>query len=276
MSMHLDTPTAVRAPEITYGGPERLFGVEDIAVDGGIARAQMRLGARLRDGEHVPGAALAVLVDDVLGYAAVAVDPQERWSVSTDIALDIVSSLPADGVVRAEARALSVNASGSVTTCIVVDEEDRVVAHGLQRGRWVSMDGVDGGELEESAESDEREVAGIRALLGLCAAPSGLAAAALELRPSAMTRNRLGVLHGGIALCVSQLVAQDALASVGAGGLTRSSIRIAFTRPITPDATINFTAQRRHAGRSFAVLDVVGSAGGKDGTMAQVTAHPAI
>jgi uncharacterized protein (TIGR00369 family) len=83
--------------------------------------------------------------------------------------------------------------------------------------------------------------------------------------------NPLGQLHGGITLCVSDLLAQAALQAEGGPSRT-VSVHVAYPRPILEGATARFSGQVVHRGRTFAVVRVTAhNAAGKPCAIATVT-----
>jgi len=257
---------------VTAGGfgAERAFRIERFATGHGEASAEMPLGAWLEDAGRAPAGALAVLVDDVLGYAAVSADPAGRASVSSDIALDLLLPLPRTGRVRAVARCVHAGDRDSAAIAEVLDDGARVMARAFQRGRWVDSTSESFTEAATVAPAP----ADLRALLGVSPLPAASdGTRALRLGAGAQHANGLGALHGGLALCASQLAASDALAAAHRSDLVPTSIRIAYPRPGDAGRPTSFAATLRHAGRSFAVLDVVGAQDGRTITIAHVTAH---
>jgi uncharacterized protein (TIGR00369 family) len=97
----------------------------------------------------------------------------------------------------------------------------------------------------------------------------------LEVENSGAQQNVLGNLHGGISLCASDILATMALTAPGQPPLATSSIRVSYSRPVPGDARIEYQAAVRHRGRSFGVVDVVGSVDGKTCTIAHLTAQTA-
>lgn len=290
-------PAARRTTRPHYGGPERLFGVSELSLDGPVASGVIDVDARHVTSAGTGGGALGVLVDDVLGYAVVAACPVERWSVSTDITVDLICPPRVGTRLVAEARALYADEDASFAQCRVCDDAGRLVAVAAQRGRfterapdvvWAEEAGRARTPRDGSADrrvwqgaGDPSSSGGIAALLGAQLAgggPHGVVASegvsVAELRARSELCNPLGALHGGVALAASLIAAEDALRRLGAAGLAATSIRITYPRSIPTGADVAFTARARHGGRSFAVLDVAGEVDGRLCTSAQVTAHP--
>jgi len=269
-------PPARRVPPVGYGGPERLFGITGLGTEGPHGVGTLRLDRRHAGGA---GAALAVLVDDALGYAAVAAGPEGEWSVSTDITLDLLAPLRPESTVTARARALHVDATLSVTECHVVDDAGRVVALATQRGRFTpigpeGLDATAAAEDEIAAATRLGAASGLAALIGARRGDGPGGASATRLTVGRELGNRFGALHGGVALAASLLEAEAVLREAGRDALAPTSIRITYPRPIEGGAEVRFRGAMLHSGRSFAVLDVAGEVAGRLATSAQVTAHP--
>jgi acyl-coenzyme A thioesterase PaaI-like protein len=254
---------------IVYGGPESIFRVEDLRIESGIARGSTPVGEWLTgpDGRVALGA-LGVFIDDILGYACIAPQPPGRWSVSTDITLDVFPTLQLPTTrLFAEAEGVHADERGCFAIGRVVNDDGIPVAVCSQRGRYVSQSwtATDAVVSPSAAPVGTTSVAG---LIGASVADGVVSVTALE-----RLQNPMRIMHGGISLCASDLVA--ALAVAGEPALTTSSIRMVYARPVPAGATIEFRADAVHRGRSLGIVEIVGSIDGKPCTRAQVTAHPA-
>jgi acyl-coenzyme A thioesterase PaaI-like protein len=260
-----------RPVPVVFGGPESLFRVDSLGVDGMTSRASMVAGPWMLGSDgRVASGSLAVLIDDVLGYATVAPQEREFWSVSTDITLDLFDSLHAPtSRFYAEAEAVHVNELGCFATGRVVNDDGELVALCSQRGRYVPMEWAAVDAIPVFAEQP-KDTDDIATLIG--ARPSLNGGIALE--SSAVHENALSNLHGGLSMCASDIVASAALAQLDAPGVMTTSIRIAYSRPVPRGALVEYTATVRYRGRSFGVVDVVGTVAGKACTIAHVTAQP--
>lgn len=254
---------------IIPAGPESLFQVPRVEVDGEWLRSSMPTGPRLAgpDGRTV-GGSLGVLIDNVLGYALIAHRPRDQWSVSTEIALDLLGPLPVDGsTLHAEARVEYVGGGGGVgfASGRVVDDSGRSVAMCRQWGRFVpATTALEVGAAPfESADGDD-----LCSLLGArSVSPSGL-----SLDVAGALQNPMHNLHGGIALCASDLAAVLALADDGPR-LATTSVKILYARPVPGASRLDLRTTVRHRGRSLATVDVVGAVGGRVCTLTTVTAQ---
>jgi uncharacterized protein (TIGR00369 family) len=259
-------------PPIFYGGPENLFRVDELRLDDAVARGSMSAGQWLTgyDGRPCAGS-LGVLIDDVLGYAVVAVGPPEHWSVSTEITIDVVGPIdPAASRFHAEARAVSVDAQGSFARGEMIDDSGALVAVFTQRGHYVPMSVAD---LTPTAPPELLpEAQGMGALIGAALADDA-SGPRVDLPAAAAVQNAMGILHGGIALATSDLIAATALGVDGTHPLETASIRIVYIRPVAGGSRIEFRPRVLHRGRSLGVVDVEGRIGGKTHTVARVTSH---
>jgi uncharacterized protein (TIGR00369 family) len=254
----MSLPAAASFPNLAYG-PERLFGLYRLAIEGKCVVGEMTA----KDAALGPGT-LGVLVDDVLGSAILSARPPQSWSVSTEIAVDFVGPIPGyGGFLRAEGWLVSTDATGGLALGQVLDYGGNVIAHCRQRGRFVPM----AGELVEPAP------ASYDALGGCFVVPAG-EPGHLELAVNAELGNPLGNLHGGVALSVSERLAAQTLHD-DAWPLTTASIHVAYARPIAVGTSARFSADTIHRGRTFGVSRVVSSGpAGRPCTIATVTQHP--
>lgn len=250
---------AAELPVLTRG-PEGLFRVQHLAVSGADASGSMRADA------WTSGlGSLGVLVDDVLGYAILGARSSNCWSVSTEIAIDLMAPVPTRGVLRAEASLTHADAQGGFAVGKVTTEDDKVLAVCRQRGRFVPAPAHllpgDGGTpgLPATAASG---------LEGQFSARAGGVAVGLAVTP--LLGNPLGNLHGGVTLAASDLMATEALGH----RLRSASIHVAYVRPVPVGTTLQLESEVVSAGRTLATARVIGrNADRKPCTVATVTLH---
>jgi acyl-coenzyme A thioesterase PaaI-like protein len=256
----------VRPLTFVGSGPDPLFAIGDIAQVDDRVTATMTTGPWCAgpDGRPAVGA-LGVLVDNVLGYAIMASLPPDTWSISTEIWIDVLAPLPADGTVLT-GEAVTRQA-GSFSTGRVMDEAGRLVAVCRQRGRRVEQGPDPHRPIPAPHISVGRDGRGLGDLLGLRAAATGYA-----LTMTTALTNPRDMLHGGVSLAASELVATSSRMEQGSA-LPTSSLHIMHTRGVPPGATVEFRATTRHAGRSLWLTDVEGEVDGKVCTTARVTAQ---
>jgi acyl-coenzyme A thioesterase PaaI-like protein len=260
---------------IVHGPPEELFRLGPIETHGSVVRGSMPVGEWLTEGSgRINAGSLGVLIDDVLGYSLLHSRPADHWSVSTEITLDIMTPLRrSTSGVHAEANTLHVGTHGAFSTGLVHDDDGRLVAHCTQRGRFIP-----GPDSELLLDPDMRparcDVTDLMDLLG-CHADTADTGPEVVLDATGMLRNPRGNLHGGIALCASDLAASRALAWTGGPELVTSSVHITYTRPIPAGSTISFRPVVTHRGRSLGAVEVIGSVDGKTCTTARIAAEQA-
>ncbi len=242
------------------GGPERLFGFQPIHDGGRRVGGAMSTGAWLTGPGAVPRAgALGVLVDNVLGNAIFAGHPG-RWSVSTEIGIDVTGTIPADGsAVRAEARSVDADAAGAFATGDVIDASGNVIARCRQRGRFVVPPPSPPSPAATNGATGVRRERGTADLMSRIGAVTSLAGDGddLELLSTPALANPMDNLHGGVTLCVSEWTGARTL-SRAAAPLTTASVHVAYLRPIPVGSRVRFTTQVVHAGRSLGVARVTG------------------
>lgn len=229
--------------------PERLFRVSPPALDDGIVSCSMPTGPWLNGPAGQPlGGALGVLIDDVVGYALVLERPPGRWSVSAEISLDLCRPVPADGsVLTAQARNLCTDASGGLSSGSVLDASGALIAVCRQHGRWVpaSPDATPPGRFQPRTGTDLAELLG-------AGAHRTEAGARLDLTVTPDLVNPMGNLHGGITLCLCDLLAHTALG----GQRHTASVHVAYPRALPLGTTARFDCSVEHRGRSFAVARI--------------------
>ena len=256
-------------------GPEQLFDISEMRSDGPRLSGSMPTGPWLHGADGRPTAgSLGVLLDDVVGYAVLLGRPSGTWSVSSEISVDVVGAVPSGSRVVAVGTIEHADAAGGIASGRIVDDDGRLVALCRQHGRWVAAVPPDpDGASVAAAGPGERDYDGILDLIG-AEVTTTTDGAELVLAPSARVVNPLGILHGGIALCASDVVASAALVRAGRP-LATASIRVSYVRPVPVDAPVSFRATVVHAGRGLGVVQVTSfGAAGKPCTIATVTAVP--
>jgi acyl-coenzyme A thioesterase PaaI-like protein len=261
----------VSGPLQVAGGPEALFRLDPLTVNGTTLRSSMAAGPWLlsQDGRPSLGA-VGVLVDVVLGHAIHATRPAGHWSVSTEITVEACEGLrSAASRLSAEGAVVHIDSVGGLAGGRVVDDAGRLVAVCRQRGRFVEVDSATLPAPEPWPAPDE--TATTAELLGL---PEPVQDS-LSLPVAGHLTNPMGNLHGGVTLCISDLLAEAALLRSPGPPLTTASIHVIYTRPLPAGCSGLFTAKVRHRSRRLGVVEVEGSVDGRMATRATVVAHPA-
>jgi uncharacterized protein (TIGR00369 family) len=254
------------------GGPEQLFRIGEATLANGEVLLSMRSGDWARGPDGRPAyAALSVLIDDALGNAIIGPRPAHSWPVNTEISVDYVSRPPSGGAeLQARSWVVSGPPAGALAAGEVTDSSGGTLAVATSRFQFVSgePDGAPGRQAEPGAGSP----GGDDSLLAVLGADlrGDAAGATLTLPAGPHLANPRGFLHGGVALCASQLAGERALSAEGS--LPAAAIRIAYVRPVVLSGTVRFAARVVHRGRSFGVAQVTASGPtGKPCTVATVT-----
>jgi uncharacterized protein (TIGR00369 family) len=258
----------VSIPTVPRGRPEHLFDMGPMLVEDGRALASMPTGPWLRgpDGRLSP-AGLGVLLDDVLGQAVLIQRPPGLWSVTTELNLDVVAPLPADGpMVSATASPVLIDDAGGLARGEIRDAAGRCLAIGTTWARFVAgipAEIFDPPELPDDIARGEC----LSDLLQLRIPDAGL----IDLPSRADLGNPNGVVHGGILWCLAVMSAGQALHS---RQLEVASVKVVYVRPAVRE--LKFVPVVVHHGRSLGVVrvDVVNAAGALC-TSATVTARSA-
>ncbi|HVV11274.1 PaaI family thioesterase [Amycolatopsis sp.] len=239
------------------GGPETMFAVDGVTVDGTGCRGSMASGPWMSGPENA--AALGVLADNVLGYALIASAPPGRWSVSTEISFDFLSPPPSDGTrLSAEGRLVHSSPGTGLAEGAVFASDGRPVARCRQWGRF----------LDEGPAGPPGETV----LTGPCRSAAALAGTVRENASAVDGRVRLSLpieedlvnplrtLHGGITLWLTGLLAGLAVGSVG-GPPVPASLSVSYLRPLVLGDVATFRAEITSSGRRLAVTQVTGFSG---------------
>jgi acyl-coenzyme A thioesterase PaaI-like protein len=240
-------------------GPEALFRLGEItASEDGVYGGSMAVGPELTVVGRTPAGVLAVLVDDVLGFAIVEDVPSGRWSVSAEIAMDVLAPLPTTGTLHVEARLDHVDGLGGLSTGRVTTGDGALVALCRQRGRFVAAppDLVEEGSWGAPVAAGDLE--------RLLAIRDGV-----PLRATDVLANEGGSLHGGISMFASELVA-----AAVAPDLVTASVHITYTRVIPLGTEVTWRTDVVHRGRTLTVVDVQGLVEDRVCTSARVVLHP--
>ncbi|EWT07828.1 hypothetical protein N864_22220 [Intrasporangium chromatireducens Q5-1] len=244
---------------VVVSEPERLFRVEPVCERDTIVSTTMPTGAWLeRAAGRISLGALGVLADDVLGYAVLTERPADHWSVSSEISLDLCHPIETGPRLSGRARPVFADQRAAVTSGEIVDNQGRLVAVGRQQGRFVAtMPGApDEGPPGASTHGppDPGDVGSVFDLLDVEAKPTS-EGALLDVAATPALVNPLSNLHGGITLCLADLVAITAM-EAEARALETTSIHVAYLRPVPLGTTVSFVAHVIHSGRTFAVARV--------------------
>jgi uncharacterized protein (TIGR00369 family) len=228
----------------------------------------MPTGAWLRGlGGRPSAAGLGVLLDDVLGQAALIRRSPGQWSVTTELNIDVAAPLPADGqAVSATASPVLIDDAGGLARGEVRDAGGRCLAVGTTWARFVA--GIPG-EVFDPPELPGDVARGecLSHLLRVRITDTGR----LDLPPRVDLGNPQGVVHGGVLLSLAVMSADQVLHD---SQLEVASVRVVYLRPAVGE--LKFEPVIVHRGRSLGVIRVdVKNAAGALCTSATVTARSA-
>jgi uncharacterized protein (TIGR00369 family) len=238
----------------------------------------MRTGPWMRGCNAGPCAgSLGVFLDDLLGNALLAGRPEDYWPVSTELSIDLVAPLPADGsVLTGRGWPVSLEPGGGLSQGAVTDSSGTLIATATTRERFLPApralltgSGADGAA---PAPDEEAGPESTMALLGAVARREE-GAVIVTVPGSADFANPMGNTHGGILLCAAEIAGSLAL-HAEASPLQTSSIRVVYARSVPATDTITYTAEALHRGRTLGAAQVTArGASGKTCALAMITAH---
>jgi uncharacterized protein (TIGR00369 family) len=258
---------------LVRSAPDDLFRIYGFHIDGQVVRASMPLGdwSAEADGLLAPGS-LGVLVDDVLAYASLTTAP-DRWSVTTEMTLDVYPALQRAGDrLHAEAKVVQADVLSGFAVGQVRSACGEIVASCTQRTRFLD------GRPQAAARSGSRAAGQLRRMhpASLVAGERTACDASVRLKVVPELQNPLNNLHGGISMYACDLAVARALALEGAQ-LVTTSVQVAYLRPVAACAHIEFRPTMVHRGRTLAVVDVAGLVdGSRNAIVARASAQPLI
>ena len=241
-------------PVFRPGGPEAMFAVGEMTESDRGCRGFMTSGPW----SSGPGnaASVGVLADNVLGYALISAAPAGRWSVSTEITLDFLRPLPADGSrISAEGHLVHVSAEAGLAEGAVFAADGQPVARCRQWGRFVEAGPTrDTGDTPfTGAHRPALELADLVA--ANAPAVDGRSWFALPVGEDLV--NPLRTLHGGITLWLTEFLATRAVGSV-AESMVAASLNVSYLRPFVQGDLATFRAEVTSRGRRLVVTQVTG------------------
>lgn len=233
----------------------------------GVRTGVMETGHWVLDMDGRPtGAAAAVILDNTLAAALRTSVDGLNWVVTTELHLNFMRPLPADGtVLEAWTRTLVGDGAGGMATGTLQGPDGTEYVQGtgwFQRAEGNTAEGLDRFEALARQPLGEEEEASLGALLAAGpATPSqtggrpdfaqsfvrGLGFARKDL-----LRNSQGALHGGALMMMAALAAQQAMPD--RAGYDLKSLRAAYLRPAF--GAIATRTHMRYAGSSLRVVEV--------------------
>ncbi|MDI3329354.1 MAG: thioesterase family protein [Micrococcus sp.] len=258
-------------PELVLGRMEQLMRVRllrDPHAGRQCARTgTMTTGPWVLDPDGRPfSAAAAVIMDNTLATSLHASEPHLQWIVTTELTLNVLRPLPADGtVLESRTRTRAADGTGGMASGTLVGTDGTEY---LQATGW--FQGVEG--------NDPAAVAHFTAMAGLPLGPDtevplGRLLGAQPTTPAPPAgrpevtddfgagwgfdrkdelRNPHGAVHGGALSMMAALAAQQAMPD--RSGFELQSLRVLFLRPAGGE--IASRVRVRHAGRSLRIVQV--------------------
>lgn len=232
------------------GGPEALFHVGAVHTAAGSATGPMATGPWILGPAGRPAlGSLGVLLDVVLGAAAIANRPEGWWAVTTEILLEAGGPLPTDGSgLVAAGQLVHHDQVGALAQGTVSDEYGHLVAVASTRVRYTP--GLPTGANALPAGFSPRIDQPILEMLD--ARCSG---AELTLATTVQNSNPMGVFHGGVALCLADVAGGLAVHSE-THPLNTASLHITYVRPGPITGKARFVAVPAHRGRTLGAVHV--------------------
>ena len=269
------------------GGAEWLFGIGMTFGKDSPAHGTMRSGPWMTGPDGAPNAAaLGVLIDDTLTLAAVLRRPPSHWLVTTEVSIDHVAPLPLDGrTLTSSGEIVSADSGGALATGTIQDESGQALALMSLRSRYVpgvpeqqppgmpdpGSSDVPPAEEPARPEHPEPERKSLLSMLDASLEPED-GQVRLRMPGEPFLGNLRGTLHGGVALCASQLAASYWLPADE--GMSIASTRITYLRGLELSGPVEFTARPVHHGRTFRLIEVTSyTASGKPATIATVSGY---
>lgn len=280
MTAQIDLAALPHAP---VGKPELLFGVRLVQDPRDRHwHGTMPSGLWTRGPDGTPSsAALAVLIDDTLGVAGAAHQPDGRFAVTTELSVDYVAPPPSDGgVITSEGEVIASYDRGALVTGTVRDALGQTLAVMSLRSRYIPLlpEVAAGASARpepspgDPADADASRHDSLLSVLGVSSVHVDDDEVRVRIPPNIRLTNGSGVLHGGIALAASQLAASYRLPADE--GMALSSTRIAYLRQVEISGDIDFVARVVHGGRTFRVVEVTAyGPGGQACTRATVAGY---
>lgn len=251
--------------ESQHHGPEPRLGlVFSEAADGTVSWHQP-VGDQFIDpsGRFATGG-LAVLVDSGLGAENHRRRPKGKWTVTTELRLDLLRSP------RAGSTGLGIHAEylGDDGHCLttrgkVLDDDGEVVAAGLVKTMEIpgAADSVDPDDYDDEPPWPSALVPGTLAEV-LCLTlnerrdgPGGTLAVEAVIAPEPGLANPLGNLHGGVFAAVAEIA--GAAVFPHEREVSSSSLDVRYVRQIPLVGPVTVRAEAIHDGRSWGIAQVV-------------------
>jgi uncharacterized protein (TIGR00369 family) len=217
---------------------------------------------------------LAILVDAACGLVNHLRRPLHRWTVSSELSVELSpdSVHDSDLPVVASARTLGPVASSSLSSCTLTHGES-VIGGGTVRSFYIPGSTLDACRPPDTLVKTAQTTLADLMAVQVRAFDEGVRMLSQGVDP--MLNNEIGIVHGGVAAAGLELVASAAINPLRSRDpLRTASIRVNFLRPFIASAHSRYVGAPLRIGRSTAVGD--SQALGEDGKVtiaARVTAY---
>lgn len=257
-----------------HGLPERLFSLGELVVDGPSASGSMRTAPWMCHDDGRPAAGLlGVVLDVVVGQPTLATRPEDTWPVTTELSIDVARTPELDGrPVLVDGELAAADDVIAMSQGAARDASGALLATAVARTRYTP--GVPDLAAAGTRELPVVGTTSIRATWGgdLDVAPDGTGC--LQVPPSPSMLNAAGNVHGGVLVCLADVLATAVVDRPDAPALATAAVRVTYLRPGSATGPLALTARTRHRGRATALVDV--EAVGGDGrlcALGRVTFH---
>ena len=211
---------------------------------------------------------LAILVDAAAGMVNHYRRRTDRWTVSSELSLDVSANgieAVADGAppVVASARAVGSVGTTPLSVCTLTCA-DTVIGTGTVRSVFIPADGVTAKRPPQSVLGEAPTLADLMAVQ-IQTGQDG--STVLKQRADPDLNNDIGIVHGGMAAAGLELAASAAINSDDAAGLLHTaSLRVNFVRPFFAGKASRYVGMPLRVGRTTGIADA--QAIGDDGKVA--------
>ncbi len=219
---------------------------------------------------------LAILVDAAAGMVNHYRRRADRWTVSSELSLDVSANgieAIADGAPSVVASARAVGSVGTTPLSIcTLSCGDTVIGTGTVRSVFIPADGVTAKRPPQMVLGEAPTLADLMAVQSQTGQDGSTV---LSQRADPDLNNDIGIVHGGMAAAGLELAASAAINSDRCAGLFHTaSLRVNFARPFMAGSASRYVGTPLRVGRTTGIADA--QAIGDDGKVAltaRVTAY---
>jgi uncharacterized protein (TIGR00369 family) len=219
---------------------------------------------------------LAILVDAAAGMVNHYRRRTDRWTVSSELSLDVSANgieAIADGAPPVVASASAVGAVGTTPLSIcTLTCGDTVIGTGTVRSAFIPADGVTAKRPPQTVLGEGLTLADLMAVQIQTVQDNSTV---LKQNADPDLNNDIGIVHGGMAAAGLELAASAAINSDRCAGLFHTaSLRVNFVRPFFAGSTSRYVGTALRVGRTTGVADAQAiSDDGKVALTARVTSY---